>query len=63
LGLWANLGRLEAKRCRQRLQAAGRTLTVDQVHALTLAETESEEAAARAASDYACALLRAGHEV
>jgi hypothetical protein len=45
---------------RQRCQAAGTQLTVDMVYQLTLVETESEERAQRAASDYAAELMRAG---
>lgn len=60
VGLWANIPRLEARRTRERLQAAGVRLTVDQVYRLTLAETESEEIAQRAASDHAYALMKAG---
>jgi hypothetical protein len=60
MALWAHMPRLEARRTRQRCQAAGTRLTVDMVYNLTLAETESEEKAQRAASDYAAELMRAG---
>jgi hypothetical protein len=60
MALWAHMPRLEARRMRQRCQAAGTRLTVDMVYNLTLAETESEGKAQRAASDYAAELMRAG---
>jgi len=45
---------------RERAQASGADLTVDQVHDLVLAETESEDEAQAAATRYAADLLKSG---
>lgn len=45
---------------REQAQAAGAQLTVDQVYQWTLAETECEEQAQAAATQYASELLKAG---
>jgi len=59
LGLWLNMPRLRARMRREALEMAGRRMTVDEVRALALAETEDPEQADQAAADYYAAILRA----
>ncbi len=60
VGLTAHQGRFLARRMREQSQAAGVQPTVDQVYQWILAETEDEEQAQTAATQYASDLLKAG---
>ena len=60
VGLAAHHGRFLARRLREQAQASGAELTVDQMHDLVFAETESEDEAQAAATRYAASLLKAG---
>lgn len=59
LGLWLNMPRLRARHRREAAEQSGQRLSVDEVRALTLAETEDPEKADQAAADYYAAILRA----
>ncbi|HMP07288.1 MAG TPA: hypothetical protein PJ982_13125 [Lacipirellulaceae bacterium] len=55
-----NVRRLQAKRTRERMQFSDVRPTCKQVYDLTLAETESRDAAENAEREYIAAMLRAG---